>query len=282
MKLHRFQDIQSFGDRAKAYLLQQEVAHCLLLNICHTLICNPEYYDTDPYLAIVEEQGKISAVALRTPPYKLLISAVTNLRAIDLIARDFEQYLHKTEENCSGVSSFPEESKTFVKTWNTLTGQTLKPGLKLQIHQLNTVRSLPRSPGFLRVANSRDRHLLMHWLFAFNQEVFPSFKGNLERTIDQKLNESGIYLWEDHVPVAMAWYRTATENTAILGPVYTPPEYRKQGYATSCVSELSQQLLDQGFQNCSLFTDITNPNTDRLYSAIGYQPISNWYDYNIN
>jgi len=40
--------------------------------------------------------------------------------------------------------------------------------------------------------------------------------------------------------------------------VYTPPEYRQKGYATTTVAELSQKSLDMGYQFCCLYTDLKN------------------------
>ncbi|WP_411503137.1 GNAT family N-acetyltransferase [Brevibacillus centrosporus] len=52
-----------------------------------------------------------------------------------------------------------------------------------------------------------------------------------------------------------------------------PLSRRKNGYASTCVAILSQQLLDAGYQFCSLYTDLANPTSNRIYQAIGYLPI---------
>ena len=57
--------------------------------------------------------------------------------------------------------------------------------------------------------------------------------------------------------------------------VYTPPEYRRKGYATACVAALSQMLLDRGYQYYFLSTDLANPISNHIYQAIGYQPLGN-------
>jgi uncharacterized protein len=277
MQFHRFQDFELFNSQAMEYLLKREVPHCLMLSICQNLTRNPEVYGTQPYLAIVEENGAVVAVAMQTEPYNLLLSAVANFEAIDLLIPD----VHSAGKTVPGMSSFPEESKAFTDAWKAFTGQACKLGMQLRIHQLDTVQKIARSSGQLRAATTGDRELLLNWLAAFYQETFQKTGENIERVIDRKLQETGIYLWEDSEPVSMAWGRTSTENAAIVGPVYTPPEYRKKGYATACVAELSQLLLTQGFRNCLLFTDVTNPTSNRIYRNIGYQPVCDWHDYKI-
>ena len=57
--------------------------------------------------------------------------------------------------------------------------------------------------------------------------------------------------------------------------MYTPPEYRRKGYASSCVAALSKTLLDKGYQYCFLFTDLANPTSNSIYQKIGYKPVCN-------
>jgi hypothetical protein len=86
MQLRRFGSLQEFCDRAQAYLLQYEAEHNLLLSILYTLWHDPERYPEPPYLAIVEADHGVLAVAIRTPPYKLMLSKAMDLEALQLIA----------------------------------------------------------------------------------------------------------------------------------------------------------------------------------------------------
>ena len=40
------------------------------------------------------------------------------------------------------------------------------------------------------------------------------------------------------------------------------------------MASLSQQLLDQGYQFCSLFTDAANPTSNKIYQKIGYYEVA--------
>ncbi|BAY85818.1 GCN5-related N-acetyltransferase [Calothrix parasitica NIES-267] len=64
--------------------------------------------------------------------------------------------------------------------------------------------------------------------------------------------------------------------------VYTPPEYRKKGYASACVAGLSQTLLGEGYKFCFLFTDLSNPTSNKIYQKIGYQPVADWNNYSFS
>jgi predicted GNAT family acetyltransferase len=73
-----------------------------------------------------------------------------------------------------------------------------------------------------------------------------------------------------------------TVNGIAIGPVYTPPQFRGKGYASSLVAKLSQHLLDQGRTFCTLFTDLANPTSNRIYQNIGYRPVCDYTVYRFN
>lgn len=100
-----------------------------------------------------------------------------------------------------------------------------------------------------------------------------------ESLIDRHLSESSIYIWQDNHPVSMAGFSGATPNGIRINLVYTPPEYRRKGYATSCVATLSQNLLNEGRKYCFLFTDLANSTSNHIYRTIGYQPVCDLNDY---
>jgi predicted GNAT family acetyltransferase len=71
----------------------------------------------------------------------------------------------------------------------------------------------------------------------------------------------------------MAGNPRKTKNTISIGPVYTPPEFRKKGYASALVARLSQKNLDAGYQKCVLLTDLKNPTSNKIYQEIGYKSV---------
>ncbi len=55
--------------------------------------------------------------------------------------------------------------------------------------------------------------------------------------------------------------------------VYTPPEFRNRGYATTSVAQLSRQMLSGDYSFCTLFTDLANITSNNIYMKIGYIPV---------
>ncbi|MGP1386172.1 MAG: GNAT family N-acetyltransferase [Thainema sp.] len=276
MQLRRFSDIQNFWQEAQDYLLQYEAESNLLLGISHTLLHYPDRYPDPPYLAIATSAaGKILAVAMRTPPHKLLLSKAQDLDAIALIAQDWQQ----TAEPLPGVSGLVEEAESFVKTWQAMTGYAAQRSMEMRIHRLTRVEPVAMASGRLRVATKCDRDLLIQWMMDFNAEIGDIVKPDPQKSVDAGIKRQSMHIWEDSIPVSWASGSQSLPAAGRIGPVYTPLEHRRKGYATACVAALSQKLLDQGCQRCYLFTDLTNPTSNHIYKEIGYCPVDNWYEY---
>jgi uncharacterized protein len=149
------------------------------------------------------------------------------------------------------------------------------------IHRLTAVQTLAMPEGELLLATPKERVLLLDWFRAFANEIGEVVRVNPEEFVDGGIQRGSIYLWVDGGgrPVSWAGGSQVLPTFARVGPVYTPPEFRRRGYASACVAKLSQRLLDQGCQQCFLFTDQANPTSNHIYRLIGYQPVCDWQDY---
>jgi uncharacterized protein len=277
MQLHQFDDVKEFWHCAGAYLLRHETENSVLLGVANTLLHNPARYPYPPYLAVVEANGDILAVALRTPPYKLLLSKAKNLDALTLVAQDLQD-----REQLPGVMGLVPEVETFLQTWQKLTGQSYQREVEMGIHQLTAVQSFTTANGQLRLATERDRPLLLGWVPAFTTEIGMVVNEDAEHVVDSQLKAQHIYLWEDNAPVSLATGRQFSPTAGRIGQVYTPPEYRRKGYATASVAALSQKLLDEGCNCCFLLTNLANSTSNHIYREIGYIPICDWHEYSFS
>ncbi|WP_222426903.1 GNAT family N-acetyltransferase [Hyella patelloides] len=121
----------------------------------------------------------------------------------------------------------------------------------------------------------------MSWIKTFAEEALGENEPeqHYQENCDRRLSQNSLYIWQNDVPVSMAGVSGATPNGIRINAVYTPPEYRRKGYAKSCVATLSKSLLDKGFKYCFLFTDLANPTSNRIYKKIGYEPVCDFSDY---
>ncbi len=277
MKLNRFEDPNEYYERVKPYLLQHEAHHNLLFGMIEELRRQPERFSHSPYLVTVQQEDSLVAVALRTPPRKLILSRSLNFQALNAIAQD----LQAQEELIPGVIAPVDEAKAFAQAWQAVTDQSYRQGMQLRIYQLEIVKPILNANGHFRQATQADCNLLINWYRGFTQETLgeTTEDDQAKRIIERHLKNNAIYIWQDKVPVSAASCSGPTPNGIRINFVYTPPEYRGNGYASSCVAALSQTLLAQGRKYCFLFTDLANPTSNHIYQAIGYQPVADMNDY---
>jgi predicted GNAT family acetyltransferase len=202
---------------------------------------------------------------------------MVDLQASQLIAQD----LVPRATTLPGVLGLVPEAQAFVSAWQDLTQQPARLAFELRMHQLQTVQPIRPTPGHLRPATESDRPLLIQWNHDFMMEAFGTLEEDPAQTAAYQLSQKRIYIWQDQEPVAMINSRVSTPHGATIAPVYTPPKHRRQGYATAAVAALSQQLLDQGYRYCFLFTDLANPTSNHIYQLVGYQAIADCRSYSL-
>ncbi len=281
MQLERLSDIVEFAARVEPYLLAHEATHCLILGLLATLPRGPMPADEIPYMALVEDEGAVVLVAMRTPPFNVILSLIAPEYAADpsealgLIAADLWSRYH---DGLPGVHAPVPVSRLFAERWRAQTGLAEHLAVQERVYELETVIPAPNAPGSYRRPIESDRDLLARWLDAFAVEALgPKERLDAVEWVDRYFASStrGGYLWEDGgVPVSFVSYGNPTLRGIRIGPVYTPPEHRGRGYASACVAILSQHLLESGRAFCYLFTDLANPTANHVYQEIGYNPVN--------
>jgi predicted GNAT family acetyltransferase len=155
--------------------------------------------------------------------------------------------------------------------------------MKQRIYQLQRVVPPRPAPGRMRVATSDDLELLANWFQAFVLESQPEgHDKSIERARENArywIDSGGLRVWENGRPVSMAGAGGPTPHGIRISAVYTPPADRRRGYASALVAALSQAQLDQGRRFCFLYTDLSNPTSNKIYQDIGYEPVSDAEDW---
>jgi len=274
--LSQYKDAESFLAVAGEFLYSRESINNLTLGVCERLVRDPEAYQ-GPFFAAVMDSGALLLTAVMTPPHNIILAG----------GDDFEQgmpvlvdYLLKEHIPVPGVIGPTETSETFTKLWRKRTGEGSTMGMYQRVYELRNVR-LPKLPaGYFRVARTEDLDTIAKWLQAFEREALEEIHdvnlGRAQRLID----DSKVFVWErDGELVSMALKTRPMVRSITVSGVYTPPEYRQNGYATALVARLSQYLLDSGYQFINLFTDLENPTSNAIYQKVGYHPVCDFRMY---
>jgi predicted GNAT family acetyltransferase len=130
-------------------------------------------------------------------------------------------------------------------------------------------------PGALRRAGDADVGLAAGWMRQFVDETGLTRPSDLDARARTGVDAGRLHLWEiDGNPTCMVGNAPPVAGVARIGPVYTPPEHRRRGYAGAATAAHSRQLLDAGAHACMLYTDLANPTSNAVYQRIGYRPIA--------
>lgn len=251
----------------------------LILGLALQVEANPHHYgDDDPYFATVDDDQGIAVAALMTPPHGVVLYS-ERVEADDALAALAHDLFAKqwTLPNVHGPAAL---ALRFAQLWSELTGNAFTLGSHQRAFELRRVRHPAYSPGQLRVATVADRALVARWIHQFNLETHG--EDDEERTqerVAQRITTETLFVWDNGGPVSLAGLTRPTERGISIGPVFTPPEQRGRGYASSAVARLSQRMLDTGKEFCTLFTDLANPTSNSIYQKIGYRPVGDFSQY---
>ena len=256
------------------YLERHESENNLPIGLVYRLSESPHYYGSkSPLLLSILEQGKVVGVAIMTPPRRIILSKIDT--EIRVAITHLVEYLRRINMRTPGVVGPSVEAQAFSDCWvEGIFGVSARVAMGLRVFEARKVVDVSLSPGRLRLACMDDHPLMTEWIANFSVEIkepvdLESAKSHAERSI--KAQE--LYIWDNGESVCIAKESRPTRNGTTINTVYTPPEHRNKGYATSCVWSLTQKMLTDRYSFCSLYTDLSNPTSNSIYAKIGYVPI---------
>ncbi|WP_053218018.1 GNAT family N-acetyltransferase [Virgibacillus senegalensis] len=274
MEVLQIEDPTVFYQQAASLLLEKEACNNLGLGILNRLIKNGRVQKSaPPYLGMVKEAGKPVYVFLQTPPHNLILPDIET-SSTDVVER-IAKHLYQQGIQIPGVVGPVEEVQVFAEKWERLTGNESRKEMEQLIYRLDEVVATGEVSGHLLTASEEDDELIKGWLIGYAREAKVSMDEERAAEMARDFIDSGsVYLWMvNDRPVSMANQSRKTENGVTVNAVYTPDDYKRNGYATALVAALSQKLLDEGNLFCSLYTDQENPTSNSIYKKIGYRVV---------
>ena len=274
-----YTNVHEFYNDTFDVLMRHEAQNMILLGnimIGHAGKDKTDWRDPIKWLmATISDGNGIRLIALMTPPHNIALYATDNIISSDVI-RCLVDGLK--DHDIPGVTTEKNLAECFAKEYATVKGLNFNTTMSQRIYELKAVNPNIKQFGCVRLLNEKDMHFFPYWAEAFNAA---SIYGNTQMSIPQdansyhyRLSTKKQYVLEDNgIPVSMAGYTKETQTAICVSFVYTPTYYRGNGYASSCVAQISQIALDKGFTKCVLYTDLLNPTSNSIYQKIGYTPI---------
>lgn len=272
MNTRQYSNAKEFLSHTGKYLARDEARYGLILGLAKVVEKNPHRFGKEnPWFCSVEEEGRISAIAMRTPPNVVILAYFSG--NLEKIAEQLVSVVSEKYRVIPGVVGDKELADVYANLWCKKFSTKITHTMGQKIHRLDKVNNVPLSPGKFRVATMADKELLEKWFHAFHIDIGGEEMNIPEGNFVPALEIGWIFLWEDGRPVSMALKTRPTGKGMTVGGVYTPPELRSRGYATSCVAELSRNILNTGSEFCMLYTDLANPTSNSIYKKIGYKEV---------
>lgn len=229
--------------------------------------------------------GRVDAVAMRTAPFAprpLWLPSMgpetAEALAYALLARGevvtWEEF---------GVNGADPGATALCRRVARVQGRRVEVAERQRLFRCDRVRIPPAPAGTLRRARTEETALVVQRTDAFladadDQAGRTPRHGPGDRLADgeiaRRVAEGAYWVFEDRCGevVHMTALAPLTHGAAGIGPVHTPAEYRGRGYAGYTVATLTAQVLAAG-GTPYLFTDQSNPVSNRLYTSMGYTPV---------
>jgi predicted GNAT family acetyltransferase len=279
MKFNLYKDVKPFHAAVFDILMHNEVQNILPLG--NVIIGNEGKDKTgwrDPanwLMATVSDAAGIRITAIMTPPHNIALYATDNQKnetALDVLIAG----LLAENTEIPGVTTEKSLALDFAEKYTRAKNLTYEISTNQRIYELQKVTAQSASQNKIRLIEEKDLHFFPYWYACMMHDFRgePIQIGDDIESFNHLIDIKSVYVLEaDGIPVTTARSSRPMQNVCGVSGVYTPPYFRKKGYATDCVSQLSQIILDKGFARCALYTDLANPVSNSIYQKIGYMPV---------
>ena len=264
-------DPKVFEQTVFPFLQQDPVLHTIIMSNVHERANGTARAEDEPSYFVSVHDGGVVGVAMRTPGRGVYLGA---LRA-ELAEPVADAYADVLPE-LSGVAGDRPAAQRFAERWCERRGGQATETKGTRLHKLGSSRRSRRT----RAVRGRCAPTRSTWSARWGNDGFARGAGGPATGSGPSgsCEQQTMWIWEvDGEPVSMVGYHLPIFGVCRVGPVYTPPERRRHGYAGALTSHVSAEILAQGNQAC-LYTDLANPTSNKIYHQAGYRPVADFVD----
>ncbi|PFV77698.1 GNAT family N-acetyltransferase [Bacillus sp. AFS059628] len=267
IQLHVYEEILTFKEEVTPFLEKNEQENNLILGILQ-MIQQPIF------MGLAKQEEEIAVVFLQTEEKKQIIVATSEMPEEDIV--ELAKKLTKVYPNVPGLIGNKKIVQRLAEEIAVLENKKTTIAMEQGVYELKQVKKKWKGDGVFREVSSDELPLIEQWIYQFCEDVnLPTTKEEATQTAHTLITNRRLFGLEvDGKLVSVAAKTRPTTNNITVNFVYTPKEARKKGHASSCVAALSQRMLDEGYKTTTLYTDLANPTSNKIYQEIGYEQIA--------
>ncbi|WP_066306837.1 GNAT family N-acetyltransferase [Bacillus sp. FJAT-29814] len=183
----------------------------------------------------------------------------------------FQELAHTLKE-LPGIVADPQTAKEFLEVYSKTNAARSEIIMTTEAYLCPKI--LPPKNLIGEIHKTTDQHsdIVTEYLVGFHKDAFGTLVEPVtQATRAKNMIESGdLYFWMvNDWPVSMAYIAHRSPRHARITAVYTPNEYRKNGYASMLVAGLCAIIQSENLVPM-LFADTKNPDSNRIYQNIGF------------
>ena len=285
LRLQFCADPGEFLAAAGDYLAADPVISTVVTTVAHRLAALQADGIAPPgrtWWLVVRNASAVAGAGMRTAtfaPYPLFLLPMPDQAAVALA-----RALHERGEEVLGLNGTRPAVDLCAAELARLGGGRVQVSVHTRLHELGELVQPAPVPGGLRAATEDDVDLVMEWFGAFMGDADEQAgrpRGASAHDVPdraemlRRIRTGSLWFWISQAEerVHLTGVSPPAFGVARLGPVYTPPAQRGRGWASNAVAGVSRRIQAQGARVC-LFTDQANPTSNKIYAALGYQPVA--------
>lgn len=265
LQLHVYTDFLQFKQDILPFLKAYEQENNLILGVLYS----PQL---PVFMATIVKEGRLVGVMLQTHPRQVIVSK--HFISVE-DRKEFAKQLCIAYPHIPGLIGEKELVEGVAKEIAVHCNKHIRLGMNQCIYVLQRVEKEADNNGVFHQVVQEEQPLIEKWVYEFCRDVhLPATKEDASEKAAELIESHRLFGWKVNGElVSMAAVARPTENNITVNYVYTPSEKRGSGYASNCVAALSQRMLNEGYKTTSLYTDLANPTSNKIYQEIGYKPV---------
>jgi uncharacterized protein len=250
---------EAFLKDYQAYLLSDEVKYNLMLGVSHKDDASFTFISS-----VIDNRFLLGVLA-----GKNLILASNTID--DDVYNEMIEYMDSIDY--PGIIGTREHCEKYNELYTLKYGVPLILKMNQRIYRCDKVNNYSEAVGNVRLATKKDIDILKYWELDFCADIEPDTTLIQARdSVMEKINRKLLYVLIVNGKIVSMTARVRSINqTETVSFVYTPSEFRRKGYASRIVEEVTRYIHNDR-RIATLYTDLDNPTSNSIYMKIGYIP----------